>query len=196
MCKTFREGFPSFAVFFCESGQCNGKMCGGDAPVPARVDWPVGWKIASRKMAFQRHGGMEGAHGAALAVAEGRKRAVYYERLRRRPRVRNRQALDRRVAATRSSARPLACSASCSALGGPHPDPGLVQAVVRLVKRGCETRLLPLCSGIYRRGAMETSAKNFLGCHSSLTTFGPLRCSEPGVECACFYAEFVRKNNL
>ena len=80
--------------------------------------------------------------------------------------------------------------------GAPHPDPGLVQAVVRLVKRGCETRLLPLCSGIYRRGAMETSAKNFLGCHSSLTTFGPLRCSEPGVECACFYAEFVRKKNL
>ena len=57
-----------------------------------------------------------------------------------RARVRNLRALERRVATTRSSARPVACSASPrSASGGRHP--GLVSAVVGPVKRGCAKRL-------------------------------------------------------
>ena len=73
--------------------------------------------------------------GAALAIAERRKRAAYPEFLRRGPQrlcvltCRDRRALERRVAPPRRAARPFACPASpCSAPRSCRP--GLVQTPV------------------------------------------------------------------
>ena len=80
--------------------------------------------------------------GAALAVAERRKRAAYPELIRRGPqkavraRVRDRRTMERRVAPPRRTVRPLASLAcSCSAPRSCHS--GLVQAVVGPAQCGC-----------------------------------------------------------
>ena len=85
--------------------------------------------------------------------------------------MRDRRALERRVAPPRRAARPFACPASpCSAPRSCHP--GLVQTLVGPTQCGCakcKTHLLPLCSG--RRPSMPLClARRHRLCRTSCTT--------------------------